>query len=284
VCIQKVVVVPVEWELQPEWAGLLEELICSLCSFPFGHFDMGPLVSLVQCMPPYGSNRAVQMCLQQSGVPERVHDRFLRNSRVPGDQLLIPIHCFPPGYNRYGLAKVEIVLPVCKVQCQIEVVPDQNAGEACAKKLRVRWVNVGIRILVDAELRPACRVSKYVCGWRAEFREQFREREALRKDRVALLDDHIADDARVRVHDGVEAVVYEGEVEHFAGTEKLQSLEYDFCGQLSEVDNGVALFVARRSLAVHALGALVVERYGDRLVLERRIVVFVADMAWHADM
>lgn len=103
------------------------------------------------------------------------------------------------------------------------------------------------------------------------------------EDRVARGNYGIAEDARVRPDKGEEALIHEAEAEHIVWLSIFETLEQELGGELAEVDNGVAFFVARHLLPQFAVCALVVQSERGGGILKRRLVV-VADISRHLVM
>jgi hypothetical protein len=277
--LQHVILVTMVRELEARRAVFYKEAVCSSGRVFCRHGHMGPLVALVLGVSLDRADCAVQMYLEDAGVPQRVINGGPGDARILRNERCVPFRRLAPRDHGNRLSCVEIVLPVRKVQYQSQVVPREDARQTGAQLLGVGRLNVRVGPLVDAELLLAGRVGEQRAQRGVDLGEELGRGEALGEDGVARRDDGVADDRGIRSDEVEEAPVDEAEAEDVAGLEVLEALEKELGGQLGEVDDGVALLVARHLFALLALGALVVECQSGRLVLERLLVV--ASMSRH---
>jgi hypothetical protein len=266
-------------ELEARRAVLCQEAVCAKGSIFGRHGNMGPLVALILGMSLDRAYGAVQVQLEDTGMPQRVVNGSPGYARILRNESCVPLRRLAPRYHGNRLPRIKIVLPMREVQHKPQVVPRENARQAGAQLLCVGRLDMCIWPLVDAELQLAGWVAEQRAQRRVNVVEQLGRREALDEDGIAGRDDCVADDGGVRSHEVVEAAVDEAEAEDVVWREILEALEKELRGQLGEVDYGVTLLVARHLLALHTLGALVVEGESSRRVLEGLVVV--ANMSRH---
>ncbi|KAJ8105700.1 hypothetical protein OPT61_g10023 [Boeremia exigua] len=107
VCFQHVVFVTLVGELKARRAVFGQEGICASGDVVFRHVHVGALVAAVPRVPLDGAYRAVQMHLQDTGVPQRVVDSLADKTGIAGHKLAVPRNRLAARQVRYGHAVVQ---------------------------------------------------------------------------------------------------------------------------------------------------------------------------------
>ena len=115
---EHVVLVALIRKLEARRAVLGQEVVGACCGVFFRHEHVGALVALVLCMPTDGSDGAVEVHLQDAGVPQRVVDGIAGNAGVARDQVAVPRGQLglASRQHREGQAVVEVLLPMSEVE------------------------------------------------------------------------------------------------------------------------------------------------------------------------
>lgn len=256
--LEKIVFVAVKRKLQAEWTMLVQKAVCSGGSVFCRHCNVDPLVALDLSEPPDGAYRALEVQLKDARMPQRVLDRGSRNPRIPRNELDVPLGCLASCYHWHWLASIKIVLPMCKVQHQAQIVPCQNASQTCAQLLRVWRLYVLVRPLVYAELLLPDRIREQRTEGGLDLREQHRRRQALHENSIAIAYYGVADNLSIGVDEAVQAAVDEAGSKDVAGLKVLETFEEELGGKLDKVDDRSALPVPCQFFAFFAFCALVV--------------------------
>lgn len=152
------------------------------------------------------------MCFPYPCIPQRASKRHSYDAHASIYKRLIPLRYLTIGKTWNWLSTVEVALPAHKVEYQTEVIPGLDARDACADKLRVRSLNIRVRIPEDGKSLQSVGINKKRPDRRIDAGEQPGKRKILREDGVALPNDFDTNDARVRVDKGAEMAVYGGEI------------------------------------------------------------------------
>jgi hypothetical protein len=273
VVIQHVVFVAMVRELEAQRAVFCQEGVCARGSILCRHGNMGPLVALVLGVSLDRAYGTVQVHLEDASVPQRVINGGPGYARILRNESRVPFRRLAPGYHGDGLPRIEVVLPMRKVQHKSQIVPCENACQAGAQLLGVGRLYMRVGSLVDAELQLARRVGEQRTQRGFDFGEELGRGKALGEDVVAGRDDGVSDDRGIRRHEVEAATADEAEAEDIAWFDILETFENELRRQFYKVYYSVAFLVARRLFALHTLGALVVEGESRRRVLEGLLVV-----------
>ena len=153
VYVQHVILVAVVGELEARRRMLGQKAVGARGRVFIRHVDMYALVAFVIRVPPNRADGTIKVGLENTSMPQRVFNCSARNAGVLRDQGLVPLRRLPARHHGDWFSRIEVALPVSKVEYQPQVVPRQDTRQTRAELLRVRRLYMPIGALVNAQLR-----------------------------------------------------------------------------------------------------------------------------------
>jgi hypothetical protein len=227
--VQHVVLVAVVGKLEARRRMLGQKAVGARGCVFIRHVDMYALVAFVLRVPANGADGAVEVGLEDTSMPQRVSNCSERDAAILLNKGLVPLRRLPARHHGYGFSRIEIVLPVGKVEHQPQVVPRQDARETRAELLRIWRLYVSVGAFVDTQLRLPTLVGEDRVQGRGDVGQQSGRGKALGEDAVAAREDGGTYHAAVGSYEAVEATVHEAKAEDIVGGKMRKALEEKLC-------------------------------------------------------